>query len=109
MRVDGEVLAAGRVPVSAPLLFTANDCFDIGVCLGAPVSLDYYGDTEGPPTARRQRRRHPRIATNRRSRGRRPSTARHWTTAARMTRAPTAAASWLREIDSVGRWFFISA
>jgi hypothetical protein len=30
------------VPVSAPLLFTANDCFDIGVCLGSPVSEDYY-------------------------------------------------------------------
>ena len=30
------------VPVSAPLLFTANDCFDIGCCLGSPVSLDYY-------------------------------------------------------------------
>ena len=32
----------GRVPVSAPLLFTANDCLDIGSCLGSPVSLDYY-------------------------------------------------------------------
>nr|WP_186301370.1 hypothetical protein [Rhodococcus sp. WB9] len=30
------------VPVSAPLLFTANDCLDIGTCLGSPVSLDYY-------------------------------------------------------------------
>ena len=30
------------MPVSAPLLFTANDCLDIGVCLGSPVSLDYY-------------------------------------------------------------------
>ena len=30
------------VPISAPLLFTANDCLDIGTCLGAPVSLDYY-------------------------------------------------------------------
>ena len=37
-----EILTMGRVPVSAPLLFTANDCFDIGVCLGSPVSLDYY-------------------------------------------------------------------
>ena len=32
----------GLVPVSAPLLFTANDCLDIGTCLGSPVSLDYY-------------------------------------------------------------------
>ncbi len=42
IRVGGEVLAKGLVPISAPLLFTANDCFDIGVCLGSPVSLDYY-------------------------------------------------------------------
>ena len=30
------------MPVSAPLLFTANDCLDIGIALGSPVSLDYY-------------------------------------------------------------------
>ena len=30
IRVGWEVLAKGPVPVSAPLLFTANDCFDIG-------------------------------------------------------------------------------
>ena len=42
IQVGQDVLAKGRVPVSAPLLFTANDCFDIGVCLGSPVSLDYY-------------------------------------------------------------------
>lgn len=39
--VDGEEVAAGVVPVSAPLLFTANDCLDIGTCLGSPVSMDY--------------------------------------------------------------------
>ena len=33
IRVGPKVLAKGRVPVSAPLLFTANDCLDIGVCL----------------------------------------------------------------------------
>ncbi|MFY9890123.1 MAG: arylsulfatase [Streptosporangiaceae bacterium] len=42
MTVNGEKLGSGRVPVSVPLLFTANDCLDIGVCLGSPVSLDYY-------------------------------------------------------------------
>jgi arylsulfatase len=42
LRVDGDVVASGQIPVSAPLLFTANDCLDIGTCLGAPVSLDYY-------------------------------------------------------------------
>jgi arylsulfatase len=39
---NGDVVAKGQVPVSAPLLFTANDCLDIGTCLGSPVSLDYY-------------------------------------------------------------------
>jgi arylsulfatase A-like enzyme len=42
MRVNGEVVATGLVPISAPLLFTANDCLDIGIALGSPVSLDYY-------------------------------------------------------------------
>jgi arylsulfatase len=39
--VDGQLLAEGTVPVSAPLLFTANDCLDVGTCLGSPVALDY--------------------------------------------------------------------
>ena len=42
LTVDGDQMAHGLVPVSAPLLFTANDCLDIGTCLGSPVSLDYY-------------------------------------------------------------------
>jgi arylsulfatase len=42
MRVDGAVVAEGVVPISAPLLFTANDCLDIGIALGSPVSLDYF-------------------------------------------------------------------
>ena len=41
MKVDGEVVAEGTVPISAPLIFTANDCLDIGIALGSPVSLDY--------------------------------------------------------------------
>ncbi len=41
MKVNGESVASGQVPVSAPLIFTANDCLDIGICLGSPVSLDY--------------------------------------------------------------------
>jgi arylsulfatase A-like enzyme len=40
--VNGEEYASGVVPVSAPLLFTANDCLDIGACHGGRVSLDYY-------------------------------------------------------------------
>jgi arylsulfatase len=42
MSVNGDQLASGIVPVSAPLLFTANDCLDIGACYGGRVSLDYY-------------------------------------------------------------------
>ena len=41
IKVNGKPVASGVVPVSAPLLFTANDCLDIGVALGSPVSLDY--------------------------------------------------------------------
>ncbi len=35
IEVDGEEWATGTVPVSVPVLFTANDCLDIGVSLGA--------------------------------------------------------------------------
>src|SRR5208282_1276304 len=42
MKVNGKIVAEGTVPISAPLLFTANDCLDIGTDLGSPVSLDYY-------------------------------------------------------------------
>jgi hypothetical protein len=42
LTVNGEVYAQDQVPISAPLLFTANDCLDIGRCLGGRVSLDYY-------------------------------------------------------------------
>jgi arylsulfatase A-like enzyme len=42
INVNGTLFATGVVPVSAPLLFTANDCLDIGTSLGSPVSLDYH-------------------------------------------------------------------
>jgi arylsulfatase A-like enzyme len=42
LKVNGEMVATGQVPISAPLLFTANDCLDIGIVHGSPVSLDYY-------------------------------------------------------------------
>jgi len=48
--VDGVQQASGTVPVSAPLLFTANDCLDIGTCLGGPVSLDYFDRAPFPFT-----------------------------------------------------------
>jgi arylsulfatase A-like enzyme len=41
MKVNGKAVASGQVPISAPLVFTANDCLDIGIALGSPVSLDY--------------------------------------------------------------------
>jgi arylsulfatase A-like enzyme len=44
MRVNDDVVASGVVPVSAPLLFSANDCLDIGRCLGGAVSLDYFDE-----------------------------------------------------------------
>jgi arylsulfatase len=42
IKVNGKEAASGVVPVSAPLLFTANDCLDIGTDLGSPVSVDYF-------------------------------------------------------------------
>jgi hypothetical protein len=42
LKVNGEVVAGGTVPISAPLGFTANDCLDIGMALGSPVSLNYF-------------------------------------------------------------------
>ena len=41
LKVNGALVAEGRVPISAPLLFSV-DCLDIGIALGSPVSLDYY-------------------------------------------------------------------
>jgi hypothetical protein len=38
------------IPIGLPLLFTANDCLDIGTCLGGPVSLDYYDRAPFPFT-----------------------------------------------------------
>ena len=45
-------MASGHVPISAPLLFTANDCLDIGMCLGGRVSLDYYDRAPFPFTGK---------------------------------------------------------
>ena len=35
INVGGQQVAAGAVPISAPLLFSANDCLDIGIALGS--------------------------------------------------------------------------
>jgi hypothetical protein len=48
MKVNGQNFGTGLVPISAPLLFSANDCLDIGIALGAPVSLDYYDKAPFP-------------------------------------------------------------
>ncbi len=42
LKVNGNVVAQGTVPMTAPLFFTANDCLDIGTDLGSPVSLEYF-------------------------------------------------------------------
>ncbi len=42
LTVNGKSEAQGTVPMTVPLLFTANDCLDIGTDLGSPVSLAYY-------------------------------------------------------------------
>ncbi|WP_373652159.1 arylsulfatase [Schlesneria sp. DSM 10557] len=42
LKVNGKTVAQGRVPQTAAVGFTANDCLDIGVDYGSPVSKDYY-------------------------------------------------------------------
>jgi len=42
LRVNGQEVATGKVPMTAPMAFTANDCLDFGSDLGSPVSLDYF-------------------------------------------------------------------
>lgn len=42
LKVDGRVVAEGRVPVTAATHFGTNDCLDLGSDLGSPVSLDYF-------------------------------------------------------------------
>ncbi|HWV50030.1 MAG TPA: arylsulfatase [Microbacterium sp.] len=41
LRVDGAEVGSGIVPISAPLLFSANDCLDIGRAYGGAVSRVY--------------------------------------------------------------------
>jgi len=42
VRVNGQEVAKGRVPVTAALAFTANDAFDVGRDSYSPVSLAYF-------------------------------------------------------------------
>lgn len=42
MTVNGKEVARGTAPITAALMFTANDCLDIGTDLGSPVGLDYH-------------------------------------------------------------------
>ena len=55
MRVDGDPVANGTVPISAPFLFTANDRLDFGTCLASPVSMDSYDRAPFPFTGTIQR------------------------------------------------------
>jgi hypothetical protein len=41
MRVDGVDVASATIAFTPPLCFTASETFDVGVCLGSPVSLDF--------------------------------------------------------------------
>jgi arylsulfatase len=41
LKANGQNIGEGQIPISVPLLFTANDCLDIGQALGSPVSLNY--------------------------------------------------------------------
>ena len=43
LKVNGKEVASGIVPISAPLIFTANDCLDFGIDLGPAVGIEYYG------------------------------------------------------------------
>ena len=40
--LNGTQMIEGIVPRVAAVLFTANDCLDVGQALGSPVSLDYH-------------------------------------------------------------------
>ena len=42
MKVNGDLVAQGTVPVSCPIAFSATECLDIGISLGSAVSPDYY-------------------------------------------------------------------
>jgi hypothetical protein len=42
LKVNGNEVASSVVPVSAPLIFTANDCLDFGIDLGSPAGIEYY-------------------------------------------------------------------
>jgi len=42
IKANGKEIIRGTVPTLATLTFTANDCFDIGLDLGSPVSEEYY-------------------------------------------------------------------
>lgn len=38
IKINNKIVASGTVPI----IFTANDCLDIGNDLGSPLSLDYF-------------------------------------------------------------------
>ena len=42
VRINGTEVAKGRVPRTAPLAFTANDTFDVGMDGYSPVTLAYF-------------------------------------------------------------------
>lgn len=43
LRVNGQEVGRGTVPMTVPLLFTGSETFDVATDLGSPVSMDYAG------------------------------------------------------------------
>jgi arylsulfatase len=42
LKVNGEVVGRGRVPITLTLLFGGTETFDVGADMQSPVSLDYF-------------------------------------------------------------------
>ena len=42
LKVDGKEVGRVTVKRTVPAAFTASESFDVGIDLGAPVSLDYF-------------------------------------------------------------------
>jgi hypothetical protein len=55
IKVNGRLIASGVVSASAPLLFTANDCLDIGIALVHPFHWTTAKRRHSSSTARSRR------------------------------------------------------
>jgi len=48
LKINGEIVGRGEVPITAAYLFNGNDCLDLGSDFGSPVSLDYFDQAPFP-------------------------------------------------------------